>query len=188
MTAYDFVHLALFAVGGEVRGKTKLQKTVYFLGLLSGQLEALGYRAHYYGPYSDEVADAVRLLQVLGFVDRVVAGCGICDDRGFEIRRTDVKLTDDGAVIARRKAAEHPDEWRRLTEAARMLHEAGDMDYVKLSVAAKTFFLLREKGRATTTRELLEEAKHLGWEVSGQQVRDATAYLQRLNLVQPTRA
>jgi len=31
MMPYDFVHLTLLAVDGEVRGKTKLQKTVYFL-------------------------------------------------------------------------------------------------------------------------------------------------------------
>ena len=35
MTPYDFVQLTLYAAGGKIRGKTRLQKTVYFLGLLT---------------------------------------------------------------------------------------------------------------------------------------------------------
>jgi len=56
MNTYDFVHLALYAMGGEIRGKTKLQKTIYFLGRLSNHIDELGYNPHFYGPYSSEVA------------------------------------------------------------------------------------------------------------------------------------
>lgn len=50
MDANDFVLLALHAMGGEIRGKTKLQKTVYFLGLMTGHLDDLGYRTTSTGP------------------------------------------------------------------------------------------------------------------------------------------
>ena len=59
MNTYNFVHLTLHALGGQVRGKTKLQKMVYFAGILTGAIEELGYRPHYYGPYSSEVTDAM---------------------------------------------------------------------------------------------------------------------------------
>jgi uncharacterized protein YwgA len=55
MDAKEFVQLSMLAMGSEIQGKTKLQKTVYFLGLMTGCLDDLGYRAHFYGPYSDEV-------------------------------------------------------------------------------------------------------------------------------------
>src|SRR5271163_3293000 len=99
MSTYDFVQLALLAIGGEIKGKTKLQKTVYLLGLLTGQLEDLGYRANFYGPYSDEVANAVRTLKGLGFADQSTSG-GNCDPRGFEITRTDLKLNHAGLAVA----------------------------------------------------------------------------------------
>ncbi|MGB2780353.1 MAG: hypothetical protein WBD63_02605, partial [Phycisphaerae bacterium] len=76
MDATNFVLLALHAVGGEIQGKTKLQKTIYFLGVMTGHLDDLGYRAHYYGPYSDDVADAVSRLRSVDFVDQSAAGCG----------------------------------------------------------------------------------------------------------------
>ena len=76
MNARDFVQLALIAMDGEIRGKTKLQKTVYFLGLLTGSLDDLGYRAHFYGPYSDDVAEAVGWLKTIGTADQTSSGVG----------------------------------------------------------------------------------------------------------------
>ena len=79
--AYDFVHLALYTVGGEIKGKTLLQKTVYFLGVLTDSIDQLAYRAHFYGPYSQDVVDACSRLRALrmlkaertqkSFVDRM---------------------------------------------------------------------------------------------------------------------
>jgi uncharacterized protein YwgA len=87
MTTYDFVHLVLFACGGQMSGRTKLQKTVYFVGALSGRLDELGYRAHYYGPYSSDVSAAVEDLRGLGFLTQRVASDGSHDSQGFEVTR-----------------------------------------------------------------------------------------------------
>ena len=40
-----------------ISGRTLLQKKLYFLSVLNQ--EAFGYRPHYYGPYSQLVADNV---------------------------------------------------------------------------------------------------------------------------------
>src|SRR5262249_40853843 len=69
MDPNDFVVLAILAMGGEIQGKTKFQKAVYFLGLLTGCIDDLGYRAHFYGPYSDDVANAIDRLRTIGAVD-----------------------------------------------------------------------------------------------------------------------
>ncbi len=89
MNAYDFVHLTLFAYNGELQGRTKLQKTVYFLGVFTESLDDLGYRPHYYGPYSAAVADAVSRLKALGFVMEYTLGSGAVGAGGFEIARHD---------------------------------------------------------------------------------------------------
>ncbi len=187
MTPYDFVHLALLGVGGEVRGKTKLQKTMYFLGLLTGQLDSLGYRAHFYGPYSEDVADAVATLESLGFVSSRLAGSGGVDAQGFEIRRTDYALTPEGSQIAQAKAVRHGEMYGRLARAAEALSQAGEQDYVRLSIAAKTLYMLREKNAPATRVELRELARRFGWNVSLEQIEEAAVYLGRLNLVE-TRA
>ncbi len=183
MDAYDYVHLALHAVGGEIKGKTKLQKTMYFLGLLSEHSNELGYRPHFYGPYSEEVADAMDRLKTLQFVDQDVRGGGAVNEQGFEVCRYDYRLNDDGKKVAAAKARKHPDEWKALSGAAQRLKQAEDLDYMKLSIAAKTHFLLTQKQGEATEQELANLASKFGWQVSGQEVKEAAAYLQKLKLV-----
>src|ERR1039458_3843717 len=104
MNTYDFVHLVLYASGGNIQGRTKLQKTVYFVGALTGSLPNLGYRAHYYGPFSGEVVAAVKELQGLGFLQQSSATSGSVDPDGFEVARYDYSLTPEGRQIAQEKA------------------------------------------------------------------------------------
>jgi hypothetical protein len=184
MNPYDFVHLALLAAGGEIKGKTKLQKIIYFLGLMTRKPDELGYRAHYYGPYSDEVANAVATLEGVGFVSSDVASVGAVDPQGFEVRRTDFRLTEEGRAIAHAKAAQNPILFEGLRKAVGVLRQSGDQDYVKLSIAAKMVFMLREKGAPATEVELGRQAKRFGWNVTPQQIHEAAEYLRKLDLVQ----
>jgi uncharacterized protein YwgA len=186
MEAKDFVPLALLALGGEVQGKTKLQKTIYFLGLLTGQREDLGYHAHFYGPYSDDVAAAVGWLKTIGAVDQFSLGRGTTDQSGFEIRRYDFRLNEQGRKFAEATARRYPELVPKLQDAANRLKRAGNLDYVKLSIAAKTYFMLRETDGKASEKDLARLASRFGWEVSQQQVRDAASYLERLDLVQIT--
>lgn len=184
MTAYDYLHLSLLALG-EVRGKTKLQKTIYFLGLLTGHVDQLGYRAHYYGPYSDEVADAMSTLEGVGFASSDVASVGSLDPQGFEVRRTDYRLTLEGRLMAEKKSRQFSQLFADLKRAVAVLRQAGESDYVKLSIAAKTNFLLREKNASATDGELEQLARRFGWNVTPQQIREAAEYLRKLNLAEP---
>ena len=52
----DVLALAYRAFDGTMRGKTLLQKRLYFVSVILGV--DLGYEPHYYGPYSEEVATA----------------------------------------------------------------------------------------------------------------------------------
>jgi uncharacterized protein YwgA len=184
MEVRDFVQLALLVMDGEIQGKTKLQKTVYFLGLMTGQLNELGYRAHYYGPYSDDVAAAIGWLKTIGAVDQFTSGVGGTDPSGFEIRRFDFRLNERGRRFAETTACRYPELMSKLREAAGVLERAGETDYVKMSIAAKTFFMLRQTNGPAEEGNLARLAANFGWEVTPEQVRDAASYLERLGLVQ----
>ena len=178
MNAYDVVHLALHAIGGEIKGKTKLQKTVYFLGLLSGMDEDLGYRPHFYGPYSADVAGAAQRLRALGFANQTSAGFGSVDSAGFEVARYDLSLTEEGKQMAEAKAKENPDEWKRIEQAAQKIKDAKEQDYMKLSVAAKTKFMLGQQTGATRLADLVTQAQGFGWSITTDEVHDAALVLQ----------
>ncbi len=181
--AYDFVHLALLAVGGEIKGKTKLQKTVYFLGVLTDSVDQLGYRAHYFGPYSQEVANACSRLCSLGFVDQNVRGGGTVGESGFEVARYDFRLTDTGHAVAELKARKYAELQKGLQGATEKLREAGEINYIKMSIAAKIVYMRERKKRATED-ELVKVAQRFGWNVTQEEVRKAGQYLQKLDLVE----
>src|SRR3989339_1502798 len=126
MDTYDFVHLGIYALGGEIKGKTKLQKSMYFLGVMTGLLDELGYRPHFYGPYSSEVAGAVDHLKTLGFICQNVMTSGHLDSRGFERARYDYQLNCEGEMIAQKKVEKHPALWEKIKIAAEALKAAGD--------------------------------------------------------------
>jgi uncharacterized protein YwgA len=184
MDAKEFVPLALLAMGSEIQGKTKLQKTVYFLGLLTGCLEDLGYRAHFYGPYSDEVADALGWLRTIGAVDSTSSGVGNVDHAGFEIRRHDFRLNEQGRQFSEATSRKYPQLWEELRRYAELMKRSGDLDYVKMSIAAKTYFMLQKTPGKATEEELAQLATRFGWDVTPEQVKEAGRYLERLKLVE----
>jgi len=181
MTTYDFVHLVIHASGGTIQGRTRLQKSVYFIGVLTGQLPRLGYRPHYYGPYSSEVAAAVEELRGLKFLDQRAATNGETDGHGFEKTRYDYALTPEGKQVAEEKATRWPDEWNRIREAVSRLERANVSDYVQLAIAAKTDLLSRQAGRALRADELqLKTAEH-GWKAfTNEQYAQAVQFLENV--------
>jgi uncharacterized protein YwgA len=179
----DVLLLAYRAFDGNMRGKTLLQKRVYFLSVVLDM--GLGYDAHYYGPYSEDVSSANSELKSLGYISESSSSWGF-DQRGFELARYDFKLTDTGEKIAERKAERHSDLWQRLSAAAAVLKKAGNLDYMELSIAAKAYFvLIRLNGRADM-EDIAGMLPKFGWSVSKQQLENAAEFLAKANLVTRT--
>jgi len=183
MKTYDFVHLVLHAVGGRIEGRTKLQKVVYFAGVLTDMHEDLGYRAHYYGPYSSKVTAAVEELRGLGFLEQQRASGGQVDPQGFEVARYDYALTDDGTKIAQEKAQLRPRMWHKVQESVTRLQRADVSDYMKLSIAAKAYFLVKRAKEPVTLDRLVQISQRFGWKVSQDQAAKASEWLKSLQLV-----
>jgi len=178
MTPYDFVHLVIHATGGKIEGRTKLQKVVYFAGVLTGYIQYLGYRPHYYGPFSPAVAGAVQELRSLKFLEQNTRPDGTTDAGGFEKIRYDYALTAEGEQVAKEKAEQWPEEWKGIAEAAEKITSAKVRDYVHLAIAAKTDLLTREAGRTLSPSDLKERCEERGWTAfTNEQYDDAVRFL-----------
>jgi uncharacterized protein YwgA len=183
MEARTFVQLALLALGGKIGGRTKLQKSVYFLSLMTGCEEDLGFRAHYYGPYSDDVSEAIGWLRTIGAVDVSSASAGMSDKSGFEIKRYDYYLNLKGRAFVSKTAERMPEVWARIQRAAVAFNQAGEMDYTALSVAAKTYFLVETHKGEASRADLRRLARRFGWDVNDEQIQEASDFLEKLDLI-----
>ncbi|MBI1792445.1 MAG: hypothetical protein HYR60_33400 [Acidobacteria bacterium] len=179
-TIRDLVLLGYKAFGGSIRGKTMLQKRMYFLSVI---LDAdLGYGPHYYGPYSSAVAAANLDLKSLGFLDESSSGWGV-DHHGFEIARYDFALTEDGKASAECKAMKHPELWSKIQAASAIVQEGGNLSYMELSIAAKAYFALTHlKGKATLD-QISELMPQFGWSVGKDELDKASSFLEKASLV-----
>jgi len=183
MKTYDFVHLVIHAAGDSVQGRTKLQKLVYFVGALMGRLERLGFRAHYYGPYSPDVAGAVQELRGLKFLQQHAVSFGTTDRSGFEFNRYDYSLTKEGKEMAYEKASIYPDEWILIEKAVQKINSTNTQDYVRLAIAAKTHLLSRQNSKGLSAQELETKTAEHGWSAfTPAQYLEALEFLNRVGL------
>jgi len=177
----DILPLAYRAFGGTMRGKTLLQKRLYFISVILGL--DLGYDPHYYGPYSEEIATINAELKSLGYLSESVSGWGV-DQRGFELARHDFALTAEGNRLSERKARQNPELVQAVENAARIVNEAGNLDYMELSIAAKAYYILTRLGRKATIAEISAMLPKFGWSVDPEELEKATSFLTKMHLVQ----
>lgn len=179
MNATEFLLCVIEASGGRIQGRTLLQKRAFFLAELTGIDAGLRFDAHYYGPYSATVEGTVTQLKNLGFVQESNTGFGILKG-GFEVKRYDYSLTEDGKVLV--ELLRETPEYFALEAGMRKMADAGDPNYLELSIAAKAYFLLKKKRGKMGVSELLTEAEKYNWTISPESIRRAVDFLKALGV------
>ena len=117
------------------------------------------------------------------FLEQHSSPTGVIDPQGFEVARYDYTLTDEGKQIAEEKAKEHPTEWQQIKESFEKLKNSGEDNYIKLSIAAKTYFLCKQKWQKQETvkeTEVLDLMPEFGWKVTLEQLKDAFKLLESM--------
>jgi len=172
---------ALIAIGqsGQIVGRTLLQKKLYFAAVLAEK--ELGFRPHYYGPYSPDVADAIDSLVANRFLKEITETFPGDESIFGERRRHTYTLTGDGTGLL--QAVGQTDEARKLRDALEKVNSQpiGE-DFNLLSIAAKVHILLRKKSPATAS-EIRRMAEEYGWQLSEEQIQGVDEYLADLGLV-----
>jgi len=180
MSATNFLLMLISAAGGSIQGRTNLQKTAFFVSILSGIDPGLGFDAHYYGPYSSTTDGTVFQLKNLGFVQESSTGFGVVSG-GFEMKRYDYVLTDDGRKVVEPLKA--TSDYAAISKALERIKAAGDPNYVELSIAAKTFFILRGSDKPASPAEVIAAAKRFDWNITPQALEKAVHFLIELGLI-----
>jgi len=189
MNIREMMLLMFGEFGHPIKTRTAAVKYAYFLGELLNRKD-LGYRPHFYGPYSDEIADSLGELVSLGLVEEHQTGLGP-DNRGFERRRYEYELTKAGEkAISEVRRSCLPSEVEEITQKVALLRRAAKgMDYMSLSCAAKAHFLLKKVApRHMTASEIKKEAKKFQWDLPEQSVGQCADLLVSLGLASKSRS
>jgi uncharacterized protein YwgA len=178
----DVVLLIIDAHGGTLSGRTLLQKVTFFV---DDALDLdVGFRAHYFGPFSPRIDAAIGELKNLEFIRETSTGFGIPDSSGFgEMRRYDYALTPDGNTVIEHIKLQEPAGSRRVLDEVQRIREAGNPDYNDLSLAAKIYYILKGHEKPLSLTELRKEAQQVGWNLRQESVEKALDVLKKLDKV-----
>lgn len=173
--------MLLKASGDTIVGKTMIQKQNYFLSLILKK--DLGFKPHYYGPYSPAVEQALDELIGAGFVDMTRSTFGIDTNTGFEFKRYDFALTKNGKNLAEIVKAENAQTYKEIEEFVKKI-EGNKTDYLSLSIAAKAYFVLDKEGGPMNKDAIKEKANLFGWNITNEDIDKAITILRQLNRIQ----
>lgn len=170
-----------------LRGRTLLQKKVYFLSIL--QKENLGFSAHYYGPYSSFVAEHLDGLVYDGILTEVTESWTTAStERNAlgEIRRHTYTPTAEASKLweATQQKLDFP-KWNKALESINA--QPISRDFNQLSIAAKVHYIVNWRGK-TTIDEVRQVAKDYGWDVSEEDIESVLSFLTKLGLVSAAEA
>ena len=182
MKARHLILILLDTLGGKIDSKTKLHKEIYFISLLLNR--DIGFKAHYYGPYSPKVEQGLDESIGAGFINMTREVFGMDPNRGFEFKRYDFSLTEPGKRFAEILKKKYPEEHKQVEEFVGKLQEIGNPDYLTLSLSAKAYFILNKEGIAMTDSQIAEKAGEFGWNVTEDDITAAITILEKLDLVE----
>ncbi len=183
VSAQDVVLLLLKHHGGEIHGKTVLQKVAYFVSVRTNR--DLSFSPHFFGPYSRTLQNALDLLVLSGSVEEQERVIGT-NTAGAPIRHYLYKISPAGESLAEgivKKKEEVSEQTAFVLERIGQQH--ADKSARPLSLAAKVHFILSNRNRALTADEISKASQELGWEVRPKEVDRAIDLLKKLELVNP---
>lgn len=176
----DLILLIIDYEGGQIEGKTFIQKIIYFISVFLD--EDYGFKPHYYGPYSPLVEAGLGNLNGLGFIEINLQEMGL-NRPGFELRRYDYALTDSGKKIVEQIKNSYKKEYEIIIGVLKKIKSSGSPNYLVLSVAAKIIHIIKSKGVPITKEQIVNEGKSLSWEINPSIIEEAAKFLSSMGLI-----
>lgn len=163
----DSFDLVLFVVkvAKEVKGRTRLQKIIYFLSKKLGL--DLGFIPHYFGPYSPLVGKTLESLISADFIEETAVSVSTGHTLFIYKLKPDV---DQVLTIS-----------KKMGGTKNLVKKLAKEDANKIIMASKVHYLFEESG---DRESLPEKAKKYGWNLDQEDISNAFELLSKLRLIQ----
>ncbi len=180
LNPYDTIVLILQASKGSLSGRTALQKLAYLSVVKTRKIEDLGFKAHYYGPYSAKLSLSLANMISYSFLEETHVPGKMYGGYRY-------KLTDDGKKIAEKIKENHQGIYEEIKGIVETCRKFCNLESAPLSYASKIHYILYKTSQNTMTEEeAIKCAKDLGWDVTKDDVKQGVELLQKLKLVKYT--
>ncbi|WP_424358369.1 hypothetical protein [Methanocella sp. MCL-LM] len=185
MDPTDAILMTIDSTGGEISGRTAIQKLIYFESLVL-DINAC-YQPYYYGPYSGEVAGGTQSLVSLNFVKEEI---DYKESRKFnsseDWKKYSYKLSDDGKTVLQSIKEKNESNYDLIKKVVEICKRETRMDIHKLSCAAKVHYLTNNCTPAPGSLEKIQQyAECHGWQLSDDDIIEASDLIAALKAELP---
>lgn len=174
LDAYDLLLMILHSSKdcNRISGRTALQKIGYF-SVNKLKIEN-DYSAHYYGPYSPQIAYALERLVSLNLVKE--------NEFLTHNERTmySYELTEEGRKYCQTLLESHKREYRAIKKIVEVANEIDGDKIDVISRAAKVHYITKRAGQELPPSDLTRRAESLGWSLSNEQIQESNELLKEL--------
>jgi len=164
-------------------GRTLLQKKIYFLNeLIQGPIRYIPY---FYGPYSFEVAQTVGNLVSSGIIEEKMESFPTNETPWGESTRYTYSVNDKNISVINEFILQtiSEEDYNNLKKMLSLINLKNESkEYKALSIAAKVYQILKNKGRLNISG-FPAEAKKLKWELNDSDVKKAVQFLKEIELL-----
>ena len=158
----DILLLILGTSNGPLGGRTVIQKIAYFVSV-KAHLN-LGYKPHYYGPYSPILADVIEHLATAGYLTERPSITA-----NNRVMYT-YSLTEDGNELTNEIQNRDKKTHAKVRYVVDRCHRIANNNANILSWAAKVHFLLSRQGNAIGYEDAIKTGKEFGWDLSRKEI------------------
>ncbi len=178
MEARHLILMIMDACGRKIESKTKIQKLAYFISIILRN--DFQYSAYFYGPYSRSIENGLEELTGVGFVNESADYYGPVSTTGFEKKKYTYNITKSGDEVLRHIKTQYADEYEKIEKIARKLK---DKNYLDLSIAAKSYFILRNEGKALGIDQIRSKAREFQWNITEKEIESAIKILKDIEFI-----
>ncbi len=115
-----------------VKGRKRLQKTVCVLKYQYDVPFQFQFRPYFYGPYSEQLAEAINVLEAVGLVTEVE------DELPSGVIQYDYYLTKKGEAVAEDMLSKNVPEKESVSKLKRAVPKISDLETSELVAIAKS--------------------------------------------------
>ena len=128
----QYVAKIISLAGGEIVGRTKLQKMVYLINRI-GESEDFHFSYHHYGPYSPELSGQLDIEKLLEKTVKEEIGHRVSDSAAYSVFRSSLEVKDDNLSGLSKK------------DASDILEKLNEKSSVVLELAATIHWLRNQE-------------------------------------------
>lgn len=173
MDGFDVLLSLLKANGGEIRGRTAIQKLAYFAHCKFPGFDIPQYAPYYYGPFSAGLGQMLAKLVSFGFVnENKIVG----EHAGYAYA-----LNADGEKMSDDAAREHEQEFADMSKLVSVCKRECDLDIPILSAASKIHYLIEARG-SMSLLQAIKHAEGLQWIIKADNAAKGADLLKKLGL------